>query len=104
MWDIPRDPIGCIRSAAKLHVVPVATIVKTIVEMGLRAILGCSTGNSRLCNSEWNLFLYIGMNMSLRWLSLLQIRSQGIHKACDKHRQCHRTLPIMPCPILGLPP
>eukprot|EP00965_Chrysotila_dentata_P189730 6173477-Pleurochrysis_carterae.AAC.2 len=27
--------------------------------MGLRAILGCSTGSSRLCNSSLNLFMYI---------------------------------------------
>eukprot|EP00965_Chrysotila_dentata_P255432 6212222-Pleurochrysis_carterae.AAC.1 len=54
MWDIPRDPIGCIRSAAMFHVVPVATNVKTIVCMGFRAILGCSTGSGRLCNSGWN--------------------------------------------------
>eukprot|EP00965_Chrysotila_dentata_P227355 6195964-Pleurochrysis_carterae.AAC.1 len=30
MWDIPRDPIGCIQSAAMLYVVPVATIMETI--------------------------------------------------------------------------
>eukprot|EP00965_Chrysotila_dentata_P066732 2209468-Pleurochrysis_carterae.AAC.2 len=42
MWDIPRDPIGCIRSAAMLYVVPVATIVKAVVYMGLRATLRCS--------------------------------------------------------------
>eukprot|EP00965_Chrysotila_dentata_P206355 6183485-Pleurochrysis_carterae.AAC.1 len=29
------------------YVVPVATNVKTVVHMGLRAILGCCTGNSR---------------------------------------------------------
>eukprot|EP00965_Chrysotila_dentata_P025550 849688-Pleurochrysis_carterae.AAC.1 len=32
------------------YVVPVATTVKTIVYMGLRAILRCSAGSSRLCN------------------------------------------------------
>eukprot|EP00965_Chrysotila_dentata_P225615 6194876-Pleurochrysis_carterae.AAC.1 len=41
------------------YAVPVATIVKNMVYMGLRAILGCSTGSSRLCNSKWNLFMYI---------------------------------------------
>eukprot|EP00965_Chrysotila_dentata_P007790 254334-Pleurochrysis_carterae.AAC.1 len=54
MWDVPRDPIGCIRSAAMFYVVPVAAIVKTIVYMGVRAILGCIIGSSRLCNSKWN--------------------------------------------------
>eukprot|EP00965_Chrysotila_dentata_P011808 387442-Pleurochrysis_carterae.AAC.1 len=39
------------------YVVPVATNVKTIVLMGLLAILGCNTGSSRLCN----LFMYIGI-------------------------------------------
>eukprot|EP00965_Chrysotila_dentata_P117821 3893548-Pleurochrysis_carterae.AAC.1 len=32
------------------YVVPAATIMKTIVYVGLRSILGCSTGSSRLCN------------------------------------------------------
>eukprot|EP00965_Chrysotila_dentata_P171741 5667568-Pleurochrysis_carterae.AAC.1 len=27
--------------------------------MGLRAILRCSTGSSRICNFLWNLFMYI---------------------------------------------
>eukprot|EP00965_Chrysotila_dentata_P245955 6206871-Pleurochrysis_carterae.AAC.2 len=49
MWDIPHDPIGCIRLAAMFYVVPIATDVETIVYMGLRAILGCSTGSSRPC-------------------------------------------------------
>eukprot|EP00965_Chrysotila_dentata_P084852 2800763-Pleurochrysis_carterae.AAC.1 len=35
--------------------------VKPIVCMGLRAILGRSTGSSRVCNSEWNLFMYIAL-------------------------------------------
>eukprot|EP00965_Chrysotila_dentata_P211264 6186374-Pleurochrysis_carterae.AAC.4 len=48
MWDIPRDSFECSRSAAMLYVVAVATNVKTIVYMGLRAFLGCSTGSSRL--------------------------------------------------------
>eukprot|EP00965_Chrysotila_dentata_P238765 6202706-Pleurochrysis_carterae.AAC.2 len=61
MRDIPRDPIGCIRSAAMFSVVLVATIVKTIAYMVLRAILRCSTGSSRLCNSGWNLFMYSGI-------------------------------------------
>eukprot|EP00965_Chrysotila_dentata_P226324 6195327-Pleurochrysis_carterae.AAC.2 len=54
MWDIPRDPhpIG----SYVLRGAPVARIVKTIVYMGLRATLRCSTG-SRLCNSEWKLFI-----------------------------------------------
>eukprot|EP00965_Chrysotila_dentata_P077132 2546547-Pleurochrysis_carterae.AAC.1 len=30
MWVIPRNPTGCIRSAAMFYVVPVATNVKTI--------------------------------------------------------------------------
>eukprot|EP00965_Chrysotila_dentata_P257451 6212890-Pleurochrysis_carterae.AAC.1 len=41
MWDIPRDPIGYIRSAAMFYVVPVATIMETMFNMGLRAISGC---------------------------------------------------------------
>eukprot|EP00965_Chrysotila_dentata_P107277 3544024-Pleurochrysis_carterae.AAC.7 len=52
MWNIPRDPIGCFRSTAMFYVVPVATIVKTMIYMGLRAILGCSTRCSGLCNSK----------------------------------------------------
>eukprot|EP00965_Chrysotila_dentata_P202309 6181060-Pleurochrysis_carterae.AAC.1 len=44
MRDIPCGPIGCIRSAAMFYVVPLATNVKTMMYMGLRAILGCSTG------------------------------------------------------------
>eukprot|EP00965_Chrysotila_dentata_P237053 6201658-Pleurochrysis_carterae.AAC.1 len=36
----PRDTIGCIRSAAVLHVVPVAANGNTMIYMGLRAILG----------------------------------------------------------------
>eukprot|EP00965_Chrysotila_dentata_P122420 4046076-Pleurochrysis_carterae.AAC.1 len=61
MWDIPRDPIGCIRSAAMSYVVPAAsTDVKTLIYMGIRAVLGCSTGGSRLRNSYKNLFIYIG--------------------------------------------
>eukprot|EP00965_Chrysotila_dentata_P259590 6213608-Pleurochrysis_carterae.AAC.10 len=39
---------------AMFYVVPVATNSKTVVYMGLRAILGCSTGSSRLCNSYRN--------------------------------------------------
>eukprot|EP00965_Chrysotila_dentata_P152575 5042141-Pleurochrysis_carterae.AAC.1 len=62
MWDIPRDPIGCIPLAANFCVVPVATNVNTIAYMELRAILGCSTGSSYLCNSLWNLFMYIGIS------------------------------------------
>eukprot|EP00965_Chrysotila_dentata_P087839 2900025-Pleurochrysis_carterae.AAC.1 len=38
MWDIPRDPIGCILLAAMFYVVPVATIMETTFCMGLRAI------------------------------------------------------------------
>eukprot|EP00965_Chrysotila_dentata_P200160 6179838-Pleurochrysis_carterae.AAC.4 len=30
---------------------PFATKVKTMIHIGLRAIFGCSTGSSRLCNS-----------------------------------------------------
>eukprot|EP00965_Chrysotila_dentata_P195334 6176927-Pleurochrysis_carterae.AAC.1 len=41
IWDILHDPIGCIRSAAILYVVPVATIMETMFNMGLRAISGC---------------------------------------------------------------
>eukprot|EP00965_Chrysotila_dentata_P083732 2763067-Pleurochrysis_carterae.AAC.1 len=49
----PRpDDIGCIRSAAMFYEVPVATSVKTIANIGLRAILGCSTGSSCICNSH----------------------------------------------------
>eukprot|EP00965_Chrysotila_dentata_P177995 5879801-Pleurochrysis_carterae.AAC.1 len=33
------------------YVVPVATKVKTMIYMGLRAILGCSAASSRLYNS-----------------------------------------------------
>eukprot|EP00965_Chrysotila_dentata_P194060 6176126-Pleurochrysis_carterae.AAC.1 len=49
---IPRDPIGCVQSAAMFYVVPDATNVKTMIYMGLHAILGCSTGSSRLCNTK----------------------------------------------------
>eukprot|EP00965_Chrysotila_dentata_P147998 4885220-Pleurochrysis_carterae.AAC.1 len=38
---IPHDPIGCIRSAVFLYEVPVATIMKTVFYIGLRAISGC---------------------------------------------------------------
>eukprot|EP00965_Chrysotila_dentata_P093407 3085704-Pleurochrysis_carterae.AAC.1 len=41
IWNIPHDPIGCIRSAAMFYVVPVATIMKTMFNMGLRATSGC---------------------------------------------------------------
>eukprot|EP00965_Chrysotila_dentata_P260555 6213947-Pleurochrysis_carterae.AAC.4 len=44
--NIPRDPIGCIRSAAIFYV-PVATNVKTIVYMGLRATLGWWSAGER---------------------------------------------------------
>eukprot|EP00965_Chrysotila_dentata_P195290 6176910-Pleurochrysis_carterae.AAC.1 len=40
IWDITHDPIGRIRSAAVFNVVPVATIMKTMFNMGLRAISG----------------------------------------------------------------
>eukprot|EP00965_Chrysotila_dentata_P029660 986068-Pleurochrysis_carterae.AAC.7 len=40
-----------IRSAALFYVVPVATNVKTIIHMGLRAVLGCSTASSRRYDS-----------------------------------------------------
>eukprot|EP00965_Chrysotila_dentata_P059177 1963881-Pleurochrysis_carterae.AAC.1 len=55
MWDNPCDPIECIRSAAMFYMVPIATIVKTIIYMGLRAILGCSTGSTRLCKLRMEL-------------------------------------------------
>eukprot|EP00965_Chrysotila_dentata_P202725 6181271-Pleurochrysis_carterae.AAC.2 len=41
IWDIPNDPIGCIRSAAMFYLVPVATIMETMFYMGLRAISEC---------------------------------------------------------------
>eukprot|EP00965_Chrysotila_dentata_P258227 6213149-Pleurochrysis_carterae.AAC.1 len=47
----PHDPIGCIRSAATFYVVPMATNVKTMIYMLLRARTGCCTGSSCLCNS-----------------------------------------------------
>eukprot|EP00965_Chrysotila_dentata_P231872 6198614-Pleurochrysis_carterae.AAC.1 len=43
MWDIPRDPIGRIRSVAMLYVVPVATVMETMSDIGLCAISGCTT-------------------------------------------------------------
>eukprot|EP00965_Chrysotila_dentata_P098711 3263835-Pleurochrysis_carterae.AAC.2 len=62
MWNIPRDPIGCIRSTAMVYVVPLATDVKTMTYMGLRAISGSSAGSSRLGNSvQQHLFMYIGI-------------------------------------------
>eukprot|EP00965_Chrysotila_dentata_P002188 72004-Pleurochrysis_carterae.AAC.1 len=75
MWDIPRDPIGFIRSAAMFYVVPVATNVKTMIYMGLRAILGCSTGNSCLCNSvgvsplsaRWSIHEEFGYTLMCKW-------------------------------------
>eukprot|EP00965_Chrysotila_dentata_P174423 5757821-Pleurochrysis_carterae.AAC.2 len=47
----PREAIACIRSAAMFYKVPIATNVKTMIYMGLSAILGYNTGSSRLCNS-----------------------------------------------------
>eukprot|EP00965_Chrysotila_dentata_P261368 6214230-Pleurochrysis_carterae.AAC.2 len=41
IWDTPHDPIGCIRSAATFYVVPVATILKIMFNVGLRPIFGC---------------------------------------------------------------
>eukprot|EP00965_Chrysotila_dentata_P261939 6214415-Pleurochrysis_carterae.AAC.3 len=41
IWDIPHDPVGCIRSAAMFYVVPVATIMETMFYMGLRATSEC---------------------------------------------------------------
>eukprot|EP00965_Chrysotila_dentata_P192905 6175436-Pleurochrysis_carterae.AAC.3 len=35
----PQDPIECIRSAAVFYVVPIVTDVKTMINLGLRAIL-----------------------------------------------------------------
>eukprot|EP00965_Chrysotila_dentata_P059790 1983533-Pleurochrysis_carterae.AAC.1 len=50
--DIPRDQIGCIRSAAMFHAMPVATNVKTVIYRGLRVIIiGCGTGSKRFCKS-----------------------------------------------------
>eukprot|EP00965_Chrysotila_dentata_P124379 4111580-Pleurochrysis_carterae.AAC.1 len=52
-WDILRDPIGCMRSAAMFYVMPVATMMETMLYMGLRAILRLSsTEDSRLCKCE----------------------------------------------------
>eukprot|EP00965_Chrysotila_dentata_P207463 6184119-Pleurochrysis_carterae.AAC.2 len=66
MWDIPRDPmpIGCIQSAAKFHVVPVATMIETVFYMGFRAIVTSSTESCRLCNYQYAVELvhvYIGI-------------------------------------------
>eukprot|EP00965_Chrysotila_dentata_P014293 473756-Pleurochrysis_carterae.AAC.1 len=59
MWNIPRDPIGCIRSGAVMfYLAPVTTNVKTMMYTGLRTILACSTGSGRLCNSVKNSFIY----------------------------------------------
>eukprot|EP00965_Chrysotila_dentata_P248232 6208223-Pleurochrysis_carterae.AAC.5 len=46
-WDMPST-----RSAAMFNVVPVATIMETMIDMGLRAILRNSIGSSRVCNCE----------------------------------------------------
>eukprot|EP00965_Chrysotila_dentata_P250092 6209248-Pleurochrysis_carterae.AAC.2 len=51
-WDMPHDPIGCIRSAAMFNVVPIATTTETMIHIGLRAILRSSIASSRLCNCK----------------------------------------------------
>eukprot|EP00965_Chrysotila_dentata_P034415 1145600-Pleurochrysis_carterae.AAC.5 len=45
MRDIPRDPIGCIRSATMLYVMSVATNMKTMLCMGLCDTILCKCGH-----------------------------------------------------------